>query len=82
MEEKKVLPVNIFALICALWFLLTSWMWVYYMNIILSFPVGILGYFLWKRGKQKDPDSILNKSALSFLIGGTITSIVALFLSL
>lgn len=80
--ENKVSLYNVFALVCAIWLFATGWMWTYYINIVFSFPIGILGYFLWKRGKQKDPQSILNKMALSFLIGGSVTSIIALFLFL
>jgi hypothetical protein len=71
--EKRYLIYNILALVCALWFLLTGWMWFYYMNVILSFPFAIVGFFLWRQGRGTEK-KLLNKIAGWMLLAGlTIT---------
>lgn len=64
---------NIIALLCAIWFVLTGWMWFYYMNIILSFPFAIFGFFLWKKGREAEKKT-LNKITGWLLMAGVIIS--------
>lgn len=71
--EKRLLIYNIIALLCAIWFVLTGWMWFYYMNIILSFPFAILGFFLWKKGREAEKKT-LNKITGWLLMAGVIIS--------
>jgi hypothetical protein len=74
----------LFAIICGTWFLVTSWIWVYFANLIISYPVALLGLFLWSRGKKLNPGSKANQIALWLLISGlviSVTSFVILYLS-
>lgn len=47
---KRFLTYNILALICAIWFLLAGWIWIYWINVVFVFPFAIAGFFLWRRG--------------------------------
>jgi hypothetical protein len=64
------------SLVCAFWFLITSWIWVYYFNLILSFPVGLLAFYLWNRSEKRTIDRI----TVSFLAAGSLISLVTLYL--
>jgi hypothetical protein len=71
----------LFAIICGTWFLVTSWLWVYFANLIVSYPVALLGIFLWSRGKKLNPGSKANPIALWLHIAGlTISGIAFLIL--
>ncbi|MEY4931534.1 MAG: hypothetical protein RI909_2258 [Bacteroidota bacterium] len=72
--EKRYLIYNILALVCAIWFLLTGWMWFYYINIIVSIPFAIIGFFLWKRGRGAEK-KLLNKIVGWVLVTGLTVSI-------
>jgi hypothetical protein len=67
----------LFAIICGTWFLVTSWVWVYFANLIISYPVALLGLFLWSRGKKLNPGSKANLIALCLLIAGLVISIIS-----
>ena len=73
---------SVFALILGVWFALTSWIWVYYVNIIISFPAAMLGIYLWSKGKKIGEHSILNKAALTVHIIGFSIAIISLLLLL
>jgi len=66
------------ALICAIWFFLTSWFWAYAVNLILSYPVGILGLFFWNKARKIDPGSTLNKVSFVLLAAGLLISLIFL----
>ncbi len=72
--EKRYLIYNILALVCAIWFMLTGWMWFYYINIILVFPFAIIGFFLWWQGRRAER-KLLNKIVGWMLLAGLIISI-------
>jgi phosphoglycerol transferase MdoB-like AlkP superfamily enzyme len=72
--EKRYLIYNIFALVCAIWFLLTGWMWFYYMNLIMTFPFAIVGFFLWRQGRGAEK-KLLNKIVGWMLLAGLTISI-------
>lgn len=72
----------LFSIICGTWFLVTSWVWAYFANLIISYPVALLGLFLWSRGKKLNPGSRANKIALWLLIAGFVISIIALIILL
>ncbi|MBX9852092.1 MAG: hypothetical protein K2X86_10070 [Cytophagaceae bacterium] len=80
--DKNAFRFNLTALLFGIWFLLTGWMWVYFINLLLSFPIGILAFFLWKKGKKLAPQSKLNKAALMVLIAGVIASLTSLVILL
>ncbi|HYG02610.1 MAG TPA: hypothetical protein VD927_09195 [Chryseosolibacter sp.] len=65
---------NIFATICAIWFLATGWMWVYYINLVVSFPVALIGFYCWKKGKHAANPSTLNKIAFWLYVVGFVGS--------
>lgn len=64
----------------ALWFLLTGWMWVYFANLIFSYPIGIMGFFLWRRAHRADPKNLLSKITFGIYIASLLISILAVFL--
>jgi len=66
------------SMVCAIWFALTSWLWVYYMNVVLSFPFAILSLLLWHRGKKYDSKRKRYKAIPNILILGAIVSLVTL----
>jgi hypothetical protein len=70
----------LFAIICGTWFLVTSWIWVYFANLIISYPIGLIGLLLWWRGKKLNPGSKANQIALWLLIAGLVISITALII--
>jgi hypothetical protein len=67
-----------FALILGVWFAITSWIWVYYVNIVIAFPAAIVGLLLWNKGRKAGENRSLNKTALIVHIFGFVVSIVAL----
>ena len=73
-SEKKFLTYNIFAFICALWFLLVGWVWVYWINVVFVFPFAIAGFFLWKKGRGAEK-KLLNKIVGWLLWAGVVISI-------
>lgn len=78
MEGKSTAKLYyLFAIICGMWFLATSWLWVYYANLIFSFPVALLGTFLWSRGRKINPGSRANPIAKWLLMAGVITSVIS-----
>jgi hypothetical protein len=64
------------ALICAIWFALTSWFWAWLINIIFSYPFGVLALILWFVGRRKNPGNKLNRIVLILLIAGWLSSII------
>lgn len=37
------------SMLCAVVFLLTSWIWVYYINLIIGVPSGLMAFWLWRK---------------------------------
>jgi hypothetical protein len=74
MTEKRLFIVNILALVCAVWFLLLGWMWVYFFNVILVFPFAIIGFFLWRKGRAAEK-KLLNKVTGWMLLSGLVSSV-------
>lgn len=77
-ENKKIFLYNLIAIICAAIFLLTGWMWTYFMNLFIAYPVGLIGLFFWYKGKVSDQKNILNTIAISLLAAGLIVSFAVL----
>jgi hypothetical protein len=80
MKIEKGQLYNILSLVCGSWFLLTGWMWTYFANLFISYPVGLIGLFLWYQGRKVNPGSLLNKIALVALIAGLICSLGAILI--
>lgn len=79
MEGKSTAKLYyLFAIICGTWFLATSWVWSYFANLMFSYPVALLGLFLWSRGKKLNPGSKANPVALWLFIAGMVTSLISL----
>lgn len=68
----------LFAIICGTWFLVTGWIWVYFANLIISYPVALIGMFLWWRGKKLNPGSRANLIALWLHLAGLVISLITL----
>jgi nicotinamide riboside transporter PnuC len=83
MEGKSTAKLYyLFAIICGTWFLVTSWIWVYFANLMFSYPVALLGLFLWSRGKKLNPGSKANPISLWLHIAGFVVSVIALIILL
>ncbi len=76
--KKRIAFYNNTSLLCGIWFLLTSWLWTYLMNLVISLPFGIIGMILWYKGMKADPVNKWNKAALIVHIAGLTTSILTL----
>lgn len=79
--ERRFRIFNILALLCAIWFLLLGWMWVYFFNVILVFPIAIIGFFLWRKGRGAER-KMLNKIVGWLLLSGMIISVGCLVILL
>lgn len=72
----------LFAIICGTWFLITGWIWLYFFCLVASYPVALLGIFLWSRGRNLNPGSKANPIALWLHLGGLAISLIALVILL
>lgn len=72
--ERKTLIANLLAFICALWFLLMGWVWVYYFNVVFVFPLAIAGFFLWRYGRKAN-HKLFNKIIGWMLVAGVACSL-------
>ncbi len=70
----------LFAIICGTWFLLTSWVWYSFANLVVSYPVALIGIFLWSRGKKLNPGSKANPIALWLHVAGLTISLITLLI--
>ena len=80
MKTNKAIDFYIASIICGLWFLYFGTVWTYLINLIIGYPAGLTGLWLWNKAKKLNPESRLNKISLVILIAGLVVSIVALFL--
>jgi H+/Cl- antiporter ClcA len=79
-KAKKAKTLNMIALICAVWFLPMGSFWTYLGNLIVGYPVGIIGWVLWRNARKLDADSKLNKVVMWLLVAGLVCSVVSFFL--
>ena len=68
------------ALVCAVWFALTGWVWTYLFNIFFSYPFGALALLLYFFEKKKNPQNDLNKWTAVVLAVGWLASILAMLI--
>ncbi|MBS1538157.1 MAG: hypothetical protein JST20_10470 [Bacteroidetes bacterium] len=40
-------------LLCAVWFACTGIIWVYYLALFISYPVGVISFLMWKLIKSE-----------------------------
>jgi len=64
------------ALLCTIWFLLTSWLWTYWLNLLFSFPFAILSWYFLNKSKEKT--STEHKTIMVLLVLGILSAIVSL----
>lgn len=79
--EKNTGKINFYfyaSIACAIWFLLTSALWAYLANLFISFPFGLLSFFLLRKGQQLDGNKKRYKIPVGILIAGIVISLVAL----
>ncbi|MEZ5053420.1 MAG: hypothetical protein R2807_01415 [Chitinophagales bacterium] len=76
--SKKATRYFYASLICAIWFALTSFFWSYYANVLMSFPIGLISFYTWKKGKQMEPDALRFKLVWSILFAGVVISLLSL----
>ena len=74
----KQCGLNIFAKICALWFIATGWMWVYYMNLVISFPVALVGLYCWYKVRNPVTPSPMSRIVFWLYIVGMIVTLGSL----
>ena len=65
------------SLVCAIWFALTSGLWTYFANVVLSLPFGIISLILWMKGKKTDARKERYRFVPIILIVGLIIAIVS-----
>lgn len=70
---------SIIALICSIWFVLFGWAWTYLVNVVLVFPIAIVGVILWRRSRPEIKTLRYTVTGVLFIIG-SISAIVAIFL--
>jgi len=66
------------SLVCAIWFALTSGLWTYFANVVLSLPFGILSLILWIVGRERDSMKARYRFVPIILTVGLIIAIVSL----
>jgi hypothetical protein len=75
--QRRLLICNIIAAVCAIWFLLTSWLWAYLANLLFSYPVGIIGGVFWWLGRPTEK-KVLNKVVGWIFVLGVVVSLAVL----
>ena len=78
MEKTAERVYNVISVICGSWFMLTSCIWIYLINLFISFPVGLVGIYFWSKGRKASPVSTLNKIAIALHGIGLVASLVTL----
>lgn len=69
-----------FSLGLAIWFVLTSWYWTYYLNFLVAYPVAAVAFILYADNRKKPHTAAVYKLTGITLFVGLISSVVALFL--
>lgn len=68
----------VIAFACSVWFVLLGWMWVYFLNIVFVFPIAIVGFIFWRKGKT-ERKNLLHSATGILLIIGALISLAAYF---
>lgn len=66
------------SLICAVWFLLTSAMWIYFINVFVSFPIGIVAIFLVLAGRKVEGNTKRLKVVFIIVLTGCLVAAATL----
>lgn len=78
MELKRNNGLFIIAILFALWFAIAGMVWVYWFNIILAYPFGLVAFFIWRHIRKDGKER--NKVIPIILIIGLLASLGALAL--
>jgi len=80
-ESNKHRVLYAAGILLAVWFLLTSWVWVYYANIIFSLPAGVVAYLIrrYRIRQNNKPERIIGVTLL-LGIGSALISLLAHYL--
>lgn len=65
---------------CAVWFLLTGWMWPYGAALFVAYPVGLAGLVFWRKARTLAPEASTTRWSGGLLALGLATSGLAVFL--
>jgi O-antigen/teichoic acid export membrane protein len=66
------------SLLTAIYFALVCGAWMYFMNLVIGFPVFVISYFFWRKGKKNDLKSIRYKYIPHIWLCGIPISILSL----
>jgi hypothetical protein len=78
MEEKQWR--HYFSLGLAIWFVLTSWYWTYFLNFLIAYPIAAVAAILWATQRKNPKTAAVYKVTGIMLLVGVVNSVVALFL--
>ena len=74
-SSKTDLTYNIIAFCCAIWFLITGSIWVYFANLFLGYPVAIIGIYFWYKARKEGSRDTFHKIVLAVFVTGLLTSL-------
>lgn len=80
MTDKTARTINILALICAIWFLITGAMWVYLAALFIAYPVGLAGAIMWYKARKTGKFAKLNRATMWVYIIGLLLSLGSILL--
>lgn len=66
------------ALVAAIWFMLTGWLWAYLANLFVAYPFGVLSAILWYKGRKIEGNSKRYKVVAVILGLGLAASMITL----
>lgn len=84
MQQKALSSVSksdTVGLVCSGWFCATAWVWVYLVNIFVSFPFALIGYYFWRRGR-KEGRNLINVITALLLGSGVVVALLSLVILL
>ncbi|HMY22277.1 MAG TPA: hypothetical protein PKK18_12250 [Chitinophagales bacterium] len=83
MEKQNIQHLYFYlAVLCALWFASTSWIWTYLFALFISYPIGLLAFIFWYRGSNIDENKNRYNLPKYILIFGLLSSIISFLLML
>lgn len=79
-QTARVGIATVTAFVCALWFLLTGWIWGYFACLVLAHPFGVLSLVLYRKDSRAKPSLRLNRITLWTLRVGLAVSLGSILL--
>jgi hypothetical protein len=70
------------SLFFAIWFLVSSPAWTYMMNVVISFPFGIISFILWRTGASLPGEEQRYRIIPKILIAGIGLAVLSLLVFL